>query len=58
MTKAIATIALVVISIGLGLGNYWWTFGLWPKSWLSFLLFGFASVLVSTALSAVMKSDD
>ena len=58
MTKFIAILALVVISIGIMLGNYWWTFGLWPQSWRAFTLFAIANVVVSTALSAVLKSDE
>ena len=55
MTKMIAILALVVIAIGLQFGNYWFTFGLWPKSWTSFVLFGLASMILSSALQAVMK---
>jgi hypothetical protein len=58
MTKIIAVIALVIISVGLQLGNYWWTFGLWPRSWVSFSLFALASVAVSTAFTVILKDDD
>jgi len=56
MTQLIAMLALIVISIGLTFGNYWFTFGLWPKSWLSFIAFGLASMILGAAMSAVMKS--
>lgn len=26
--------------------NYWYTFGLWPKSWWSFFGYGFASLVL------------
>ena len=32
MTKAIALLSLLAIQIMLTMGNYWFTFGLWPKS--------------------------
>jgi hypothetical protein len=57
MTQLIAVLALCVIALGLQLGNYWYTFGLWPVSWTSFVCFAVASLIVSAALTAVMKSD-
>jgi hypothetical protein len=58
MNQAIALLSLTAISIGLMFGNYWFTFGLWPKSWTAFALFGIASMIVSWAITAVMKSND
>ena len=58
MVKTIALVALMVVGIGLTLGNYWITFGLWPRSWTSFVLFALAGMIVSTCMYAVMKSDD
>ena len=57
MTKTIALFALRTIAIGLMLGNYWFTFGLWPKSWTAFVLFAVASLLVSSGIQAVMKDE-
>jgi uncharacterized membrane protein len=47
MTKGIAKLALAAISIGLMLGNYWFTFGLWPRSWSAFMFFAVAIIGVS-----------
>ena len=53
MTKAIAALALVALQIIATLGNYWFTFGLWPHSWMSFIAFGVAHMLITSALMAV-----
>jgi hypothetical protein len=58
MVKTVAILALVVIAFGLSLGNYWWTFGLWPKSWGSFLGFACASLIVHGLIEVVRKSKD
>lgn len=58
MNQAIALVSLIVISFGVTLGNYWYTFGLWPKSWTSFVLFAIAQLIVSIAMAAAMKSED
>ncbi|MGE3341463.1 MAG: hypothetical protein AB7J46_06240 [Candidatus Altimarinota bacterium] len=54
MTKTIAKFALLVLGLLVSLGNYWFTFGLWPKNWWSF--FGFA--LCSVALMLMNISID
>jgi len=58
MVRTVALVALMVISVGLSLGNYWWTFGLWPRSWGSFLGFALAFLIVHTLLDLVRKSGD
>lgn len=58
MTRVIALVALSVIAIALTFGNYWWTFGLWPKSWTSFVLFAVANTIVASAMSAILESKD
>jgi hypothetical protein len=55
MTKTIALMSLVAIQIALSLGNYWFTFGLWPRSWASFVFFGIAYVVVVGLISVVQK---
>lgn len=37
--KLIAILLIVVLQILCSLGNYWFTFHLWPVSWGSFILF-------------------
>jgi len=58
MVQTIALLALLIIAIGITLGNYWFTYGLWPQSWTSFVLFAIAGLIVSSAIQHVMKSDD
>lgn len=53
MTKSIALLALGVIQIGVMLANYWYTFGLWPQSWLSFLLCAGSSLLIAALVRAI-----
>lgn len=55
MAKGIAYIALMVIQIGLMLGNYWFTFGLWPVSWGAFTFFSVATLLVAFAHLALKE---
>jgi hypothetical protein len=55
VTKLIALLALIVIAIGCTFGNYWYTFGLWPKSWTAFVLFGLAQMIITAAITAVSK---
>lgn len=47
MTKVIANVAMLVAALALMLGNYWFTFGLWPKSWLAFFGFGMAAIVLA-----------
>lgn len=44
MTKFLAHCFLIVAGLVIMLGNYWFTFGLWPQSWVSFVVFGMASL--------------
>ena len=55
MTKLVALIALLVLALLTMLGNYWFTYGLWPRSWASFVVFGIANLLIVAAMEAVKK---
>ena len=55
MTKAIALLALVSIQILSMLGNIWFTYGLWPRSWASFVVFGIAHLLIVLAIRAINR---
>lgn len=46
MTKFIADTALLAASMALMLAQYWFTFGLWPKSWWSFALCSIGMLIV------------
>lgn len=52
MEKFVANIALIVAGISVTLGNFWFTYGIWPRSWKSFVTFG----LLSAALLAINVS--
>lgn len=56
MTKFIAVIALMAAQTAVSLGNYWYTFGLWPKSWVSFVGF-FLATLALLALHLLIDRE-
>lgn len=56
MTKAIAVIALVVLQMLVGLANWWYTFGIWPISWLSFVICFLATMCIAGAQQLVQQS--
>ena len=47
MTKFIAIACLVVLLMLNTLGNYWFTYGIWPRSWGALALFTFTTTLLS-----------
>lgn len=57
MTKTVALISLLIISIFVGLGNFWFTYGIWPKSWSSLALFGCLSIIINLTLQAVLREE-
>lgn len=57
MTKFIAILLIFILQLILTLTNYWFTFGLWPKSWTSFFLCGIASILLAGFYLLVSKED-
>ncbi len=46
MTKAVAKLGIIVALGFLSLGNFWFTYGVWPRSWWSFALFLLATIVV------------
>lgn len=58
MTKIIASLALLTASFAVGLGNFWFTYGIWPKSWTSYAVFWVLSVAVTGLLAAIGKAED
>lgn len=46
MTKFIAKAGLHTAQVAIVFCNYWYTFGLWPKSWLSFFLCTTAAIML------------
>jgi hypothetical protein len=55
MSRAIATIALLVIAIALMMANYWYSFGLWPRSWTAFISISLCQIIVQLLLTAVKE---
>ena len=55
MTKFVARIALMGCALAVMLGNYWYTFGLWPRSWWAFIGFGLAAIVVREIYAVVEK---
>ena len=46
MTKFVAKLGILVAQLALMFVNYWFAFGLWPKSWPIFLLCGLGSIVL------------
>ena len=57
MTRAIARAALAAVALGLALGNYWFTFGLWPRSWAAFAFFALAGMAVHAGLDLIRQDE-
>lgn len=55
LTQLIALLALTTLGIMTTLGSYWFVFGLWPQSWLAFLFFGCAHLLITGLITTVSK---
>lgn len=56
LAKVVATLALMVISFGVTLGNYWYVFGIWPRSWVLYVVFCTLQIFMYGLLTAVGKS--
>jgi hypothetical protein len=46
---------IIIAGAGLSVANYYYTYGLWPKSWLAFVLFTSFSVICHI-LTSVLNS--
>lgn len=58
MTTFLAFVCLLSLGFVSMLGNFWFTFGLWPQSWASFTFFWLVSIVLHKALDAVHKEMD
>lgn len=54
MAKFIAFVLIIILQFICSLGNYWLTFGLWPRSWGWFIFF-VACQLVLLSLSTIVS---
>lgn len=57
MSKFVAAVALIAASGFIGLGNMYYTYGIWPKSWWAFAIFWVLGMIVYGLLSAIKKED-
>jgi hypothetical protein len=57
MAKTVAVIVLMVAAGCVALGNYWYTFGLWPRSWVAFFGFLVLQIIVRETFDAIRKDD-
>jgi hypothetical protein len=55
-SRTIATVSLLVIAIALMLAQYWYSFGLWPRSWAAFISISACQILLQHLLT-VVKAD-
>jgi hypothetical protein len=56
-TKVIANVGLMAAGLALMLGNYWYTFGLWPRNWWAFVLFGVGNIVLLLLRTAIEKEN-
>jgi hypothetical protein len=57
MTKFVAVSGLISAQFLVSLSNYWFTFGLWPKSWVSFGVCFFLTLVITFTQIVVSKED-
>jgi hypothetical protein len=57
MAKAIAMLCIVVLMFLNMLGNFWFTYGIWPQSWASFTIFFGITMLLHTLLEVIKKEN-
>ncbi len=56
MTKALAFLALAIVSLALSLVNYWFVFGLWPE-WTAAILIWPLQLVWATVVSMWVKKE-
>lgn len=56
LANFLALMFVVVASILTGLGNFWFTYGIWPRSWWSFTGFALLALLNLHLSNTLMKS--
>lgn len=53
----IAMVTLGALALVVQIANFWFVYGLWPKSWLLFAGFFFVSTVISILFTAVKGKD-
>lgn len=56
MSKFLAIVFLFLASYATTFGNFWFTYGIWPRSWWSFVIFSTIS-LTLTVLYLLVRED-
>lgn len=58
MNRALSGLFLLSAATISGLGNFWFTYGIWPRSWWSFVGFSLIGSVISVLLSRWIKNED
>jgi len=53
VTKFIAIITIMTLMLFNTLGNFWYTYGIWPRSWAAFAGFWFCGLVLYIAMQIV-----
>ncbi len=57
MTKLIAILAISSLMFLNTLGNFWFTYGIWPRSWVAFFGFWASALVLYNVFNVVRKED-
>lgn len=52
MDRVLSGLFLLAASMGSMLGNFWFTYGIWPRSWVSFAIFACISMVLLHVMNA------
>jgi hypothetical protein len=55
MSTIIAILCLFVLMFANTLGNFWFTYGMWPRRWLAFFGFALGHIVIYSLMQAVAK---
>ena len=55
MSKLIALFAVITAMTFCTLGNFWYVYGIWPRSWTMFVLFWFEGFFLGGVTSTILK---
>ncbi len=55
MSKLVAMLACVVALFGISLGNFWFTYGLWPQNWKAWTVFMLLTMLVQALIVGISR---
>lgn len=55
MLKVVGCVWMTASIMAITLGNFWFTYGIWPQSWWAFALFVFLGIANRFANEAILK---